>query len=134
MEYPRLPFQPSVVVTRHLGLIEAARACGLDEDIPAVAHATADIIRGKVVLGVLPLELAAVARAVISPVLEIAPNDRGRELTGMETLQRLRSWKVFAVLDGDELRNIHSSMENLSHDGDMALLKLNPSVRQKLGL
>lgn len=92
-----IPVVPEIIVTRHTGLVEFARSHGLPADVPVVAHASADAVRGRVVLGVLPLHLAAEARAVIEAQLALRPEDRGRELSAAETAERFRGWRVYRV-------------------------------------
>lgn len=89
--------KPDIIVTRHRGLVEAARAFGVPESVPVIEHATIEDVAGRIVLGPLPLRLAAAAKAVIEPDLDIRPEDRGRELTADEVLERLRGWHVYAV-------------------------------------
>lgn len=70
-----------LVVTRHPALISFLKEKGLIGDqTPVVSHVTEDDVRGKHVLGVLPLRLAASAASVSEIPLDLAPEDRGREL------------------------------------------------------
>lgn len=76
-----------IVVTRHQALIELLKEHGLiDEATPVIEHATPDDVRGRDVIGVLPLSLAALAKSVTEIPLDIQPEDRGKELL----LERLR--------------------------------------------
>ncbi len=68
-----------VIVTRHAGLITFLR--GLGYSGPVVEHATADDVRRRVVIGVLPLHLAAEAAAVGSVVMDLPREKRGQELS-----------------------------------------------------
>lgn len=57
----------TVVVTRHKALVEWLVLHGIiDADTPVIMHATADAVRGKGVIGVLPLHLAAEAECLTS--------------------------------------------------------------------
>jgi len=51
-----------VIVTRHQGLVDWLAQRGIVGDV--IAHATPDDVRGKDVIGNLPLHLAAVAKSV----------------------------------------------------------------------
>lgn len=62
------------------------RGTGLGAKV--VAHATPEEIRGKHVIGVLPLHLAALAATVTEIPLALAPEDRGKEL-GIERLREI---------------------------------------------
>jgi len=76
-----------VVVTRHQALIEYLIELGLiTPETPALSHASPDQIKGKDVIGVLPLSLAKYARSVTEIPLALSPEDRGQELT----IERLR--------------------------------------------
>lgn len=71
----------TIMITRHPALVDHAREIGLiDADTPVLAHASEDDIKGKHVIGVLPLHLAALAASVTVIPLALTPEDRGREL------------------------------------------------------
>jgi hypothetical protein len=81
-----------VIVTRHPALIAYIRELGLipregatwPDGSPVVRiidHATPDDLSGRRVLGVMPLHLAAVCESVTEIPLDLAPEQRGRELT-----------------------------------------------------
>jgi len=75
----------TVVITRHPALVEVLRELGLaDAQTPILAHATAEQVRGRRVIGVLPLHLAAEAAEVVEVPLHIPESLRGRELTADE--------------------------------------------------
>lgn len=72
-----------LIVTRHTGAIEWLRRRGITGDV--VTHATADQVRGRHVVGVLPIFLAAYAASVTSiDVPNMPDNARGRELSADE--------------------------------------------------
>ena len=52
--------------------------------VPVLAHVTADDVRGKHVLGVLPLSLARHAASVTEVEMTLRPDQRGKELTPTE--------------------------------------------------
>jgi putative CRISPR-associated protein (TIGR02620 family) len=91
----------TVVVTRHHGLIEYLRAEGLaPADCEVIDHATPDAVRGKRVIGVLPLWLAAEAAEVVEIPMSIPPELRGVELTAEQTAEHAgepRTYRVEAV-------------------------------------
>lgn len=72
-----------LIASRHPGVIAWLAARGVVGDV--VAHATADDVRGRTVVGILPLNLAALAREVVAIDLpRLPPEWRGRELTEEE--------------------------------------------------
>lgn len=69
-----------LIVSRHPGVVEWLSRRGVVGDV--VAHATPADVLGRDVYGVLPLHLAAQAKAVFSVDLpNLRPEDRGRDLT-----------------------------------------------------
>jgi len=75
--------QPPLIVTRHAGAIKWLRLHGVEGDV--VSHVTPDDIRGRVVVGNLPVALAALCSkygAVDLP--DLRPEDRGRDLAPEE--------------------------------------------------
>lgn len=87
-----------IVVTRHPSLVTLLGEQGLvGEEVEVVAHATADDVRGKHVIGVLPLALAAEAETITEATLRVPPEARGRELSldeVRECFQGLTTYKV----------------------------------------
>ena len=70
-----------IIVTRHPALVDYLIAEGIaDPDTPVISHASPDDIRGKHVIGVLPLHLAAEAASVTEVPLSLPPELRGVEL------------------------------------------------------
>lgn len=80
---------PVVVVTRHPGLVEHLRRTGvIGEDARVLTHvADPAEIRGRVVIGVLPLRLAAEAREVWEVPLDLPAALRGAELTAEQVAE-----------------------------------------------
>lgn len=77
-----------IIVTRHPALVEYLKEIGvITGDEPVITHATEEDVRGKDVIGVLPLSLASVANRVTEVTLNLTPEIRGRELT----LEEVRS-------------------------------------------
>ena len=78
-----------IVVTRHPALVTLLRERGIiSADCRVLEHATADDVRDKHVVGVLPLSLAALAAEVTEIPLAITPDMRGKELD-LETLRSI---------------------------------------------
>jgi len=72
----------TVVITRHPGLVEyLIELKVIEEGTEFTEHATPQMVRGKRVIGVLPLDLAAEAECVVSVPLKIPPELRGVELS-----------------------------------------------------
>lgn len=72
----------TVVVTRHPALVEHLKAIGLcGEDDIVIAHATGSDVRGRRVVGVLPLTLACQALTITEVPLDLPAELRGVELT-----------------------------------------------------
>lgn len=88
-----------VLVTRHVGLVEALRELGapIPDGTRVIAHASVEDIRGHVVWGVLPLSMASHAREVVEVTLAMAPEDRGKELTATEVLARYQGVARYRV-------------------------------------
>ncbi len=77
----------TVVITRHPALVELLIERGIiAEGTPVISHATLRDVRGKHVVGVLPLSLAVAAEKVTEISLALTEEDRGKELD----IQRLR--------------------------------------------
>lgn len=71
-----------LIVTRHAALVMYLGEIGLAQnDTGVLQHATADDVRGKHVIGVLPLHLAAEAASVTEIPLALTADMRGRELS-----------------------------------------------------
>jgi putative CRISPR-associated protein (TIGR02620 family) len=69
-----------VIVSRHQGLVEWLRRKGIVGKV--IAHATADDVRGKDVIGNLPLHLAAMAKSVtVVDMPNLPPDWRGQDLS-----------------------------------------------------
>jgi len=95
-----------------------------------VAHATPDNVRGKHVIGVLPLGLAALAESVTEAQLELAPEDRGRELNLDETRARLKGWYKYTI-KGEQIRFFPA--EGNFPTGDFGVISLTKGQPSKDG-
>lgn len=72
-----------VIITRHAGLVEWLAGRGITGAV--VAQATPDDVRGKRVIGALPLHLAALAESVtVVDMPGLTAEQRGRDLTAAE--------------------------------------------------
>lgn len=71
-----------LIVSRHAATVEWLRSVA-GEDVPVLASATADDVRGKVVYGNLPLHLAAEAYLVFAVTFE-QPLPRGEDVLDIE--------------------------------------------------
>ena len=84
-----------IIVTRHQGLVEVLSSMGITGKV--VAHATLEDVQGKVVIGVLPMHLAAQTVMFGEVTLQLSPEQRGKELSAQEVRQAMRdgiSWYV----------------------------------------
>lgn len=78
----------TIVVTRHPALVELLLEEGIIfPDTPVYEHATPEIVKGRDVIGVLPLHLAALCNSIAEVKLDLTPEMRGKELD----LQTLKS-------------------------------------------
>lgn len=77
-----------IVVTRHPALVKYLVETGLIKPgAMVIEHASADQVRGKHVIGVLPLHLAVEAASVTEVPMDLPPDARGRELSIEEVRQ-----------------------------------------------
>jgi len=87
-----------LVVTRHQGLVDFLREENLlPEEVEVVSHAGPDMVRGRVVWGVLPLHLAIHADKVVCVDLDLPPEARGKDLTSDEVRKYCRSISTYRV-------------------------------------
>ena len=88
----------TVIVSRHAGAVAWLAAQGITGNV--IAQATPEDVRGKVVIGNLPLHLASLAERVGSiDMPQLAAADRGRDLTPeeMDAAGAHLSWYVVAA-------------------------------------
>lgn len=67
----------ALIVTRHQGLVDWLRERGWTGD--HIPHAGAEEVEGRVVVGVLPMHLAALTSKFISATIKVPVEARGRE-------------------------------------------------------
>lgn len=98
--------QHKLVVTRHKALVYYLIERGLVRaDVRVIAHATPDDVRGRHVIGVLPLALAVEAEKVTEIPLQVPAELRGVELDLEQVRQYAgppRTYKVEAI-DTEEI-------------------------------
>ena len=90
-----------LVITRHPALLAYLLELGLaDPSTPVVQHATAEMVRGKHVVGVLPHYLSSLCALYTEVPLVVPQELRGQELT-LETVrqyaQPAQTYKVACV-------------------------------------
>ena len=93
-----------VIVSRHAGFVALLREKGITGRV--IAHATADDVRGKVVIGALPLHLACLARAVGTLEMSVPAHMRGLDLSLEECRilvgERQVEWFVIRTQEGQQ--------------------------------
>lgn len=88
----------TIVITRHAALAEYLTEIGvIAPGARVLAHATEDDVRKRIVVGVLPLHLAALANAVVHVPLDIPAELRGAELTVEQVRAFARPVEVYVV-------------------------------------
>lgn len=106
---PRFPSPECnvIVVTRHPALVEYLLDKGIiDDDTPVLTHVTDPVtLRGKNVVGVLPLHLAAVCATVSVVPLDLGPEDRGKELPVERIREVASKLVVYEINELDETGN-----------------------------
>jgi len=91
-----------LIITRHKGLVEYLVNKGiLNGNETVIEHATLDMIRGKNIIGVLPVSMAAEAASVTMVNMVIPPEMRGIELDAEQVAQfstgEIVTYKVTAI-------------------------------------
>lgn len=85
-----------LIISRHVGTVAWLATRGITGEV--VAHATPEQVRGRIVVGVLPLSLASLAAEVWSVDLPSLPQElRGQELDLVQMAQAgacLQKYKV----------------------------------------
>jgi len=86
-----------ILITRHPALVELLKEQGVEVK-EVKTHATPDDVKGAVVVGILPLHLAALTKMIITPVLALRPEDRGKELNLEELKERFKGLQAYRVV------------------------------------
>lgn len=110
-----------VVVTRHSGLVEYLKELGyIDDNTKVIDHAKVSDVRGKHVIGVLPLYLAAYAWKVTEVPLALEPEDRGKDLP-VERVRQIASKPVtYNVFTEEQFVKAVEMLERKKHgNGDI---------------
>lgn len=94
-----------LVVLRHQGSLEWLRQEFGELPPTLTGNATPDDVRGKRVLGVLPLHLASVAKSVTE--LQLTPPPRGEELSAAQVAERNPCLRTF------EVKELFSAMKSM---------------------
>jgi len=123
----------TIVVTRHEALVKYLREIGLiDENTPVIAHATPEQVRGKHVIGVLPLHLAALVAQVTEVPLRVPPELRGQELT----LEQIRKYagepQTYQVWTRPQLKALADLMFHAGANSGTAYGILEPEIRAEI--
>lgn len=82
-----------LIVSRHAGAVEWLRRKGVVGEV--ITHATPDDVRGKLVVGNLPMHLAALASRVgIIEMPDLPPEARGKDLSAdeMDAFGAILTW------------------------------------------
>lgn len=94
----------TIIVSRHAGFVALLAEKGITGRV--IAHATADDVRGKIVIGALPLHLAALCRIVGTLEMNIPANMRGLDLSVEECRllvgDKPVEWFVVRTRDGQQ--------------------------------
>lgn len=69
----------TIIITRHQATIEWLAQQGITGQV--YAHADAELVKGKDVIGILPLNLACLANSITTIDMQIPSEMRGKELT-----------------------------------------------------
>lgn len=88
----------TIIVTRHAGLVEWLRRRGIVGDV--CEHARPTDVAGRDVIGILPMNLAALAASVTNVDMDIPADRRGTEFTADDMDKwgaRLNRYKVEQV-------------------------------------
>jgi putative CRISPR-associated protein (TIGR02620 family) len=110
----------TVIVTRHQGLVEVLAEMGYTGKV--ISHATLDDVRGKVVIGVLPMHLASQTVMFGEVTLKLTPEQRGKELSAQEVRQAMEdgiSWYMVRTEDQYEHEINESNLSGHQGGGKM---------------
>ncbi len=90
----------TVIVTRHNGLIQWLKNHGIEGQV--IPHVESpEQIRGKDVIGVLPLSLASVTRSIWTVDMDLPPEARGKDLSPEEMDRFGAHLMKYEVREGD---------------------------------
>lgn len=87
-----------ILITRHPDVIKLLKELKvIDSETTIIDHATAEDIKGKEVIGILPIDLAAHCSKVHSIIWNIPIEARGRDWTYEETKRYYSGIKTYIV-------------------------------------
>ena len=97
--------KPDIVVTRHKALVQYLKEQGLiDENTQIVSHIdNPDIIKNKIVLGVLPHSLSCLTKEYWEISLNLPPELRGKELSVEDIKKYSKGLKRYIVIVSGEV-------------------------------
>lgn len=94
----------TIIVSRHAGFVAVLAEKGIVGRV--IAHATADDVRGNIVIGALPLHLACLARKVGTLEMNVPAHMRGLDLSVEECRllvgEKEIEWFVVRTLEGQQ--------------------------------
>ena len=125
----------TIIITRHAALVELLTERGIiDGTEPLLSHATPEDVRGRHVVGVLPLSLAAIAASVTEVPLALAPEDRGQEL-GIDRLREIAGDAVtYVVAERDKAdASLRRVAERMFDAGAQNVLPPMPAIEDITG-
>jgi len=110
-----------VIVTRHQGLVEVLSSMGITGKV--IPHATLEDVKGKTVIGVLPMHLASQTLMFGEITLTLTAEQRGKELTAAEVKAAMGnggiSWYVVRTEDQYEHEINESNLSGHQGGGKM---------------
>ena len=89
----------ALIVTRHAGLVEWLALHGVEGQV--ITQASPDDVRGRHVVGVLPLHLAVLAASVtVVDMPRLTAEQRGKDLTPAEMDEAGATMRRYIVVEG----------------------------------
>lgn len=111
----------AIIVTRHPALVQYLHETGIaSPEATVISHATEEDIRGKDVIGVLPLRLAAIARTVTEIPLALEPEDRGKGLD-IDRIREIAGEPVTYVIAPIEVHDVVQKATHFSGERGLGL-------------
>jgi putative CRISPR-associated protein (TIGR02620 family) len=111
----------TVIITRHPALVEVLAELGHVGKV--IAHATLEDVRGKVVIGVLPMHLASQTLMFGEVTLTLTAEQRGKELSAQEVKAAMAnggiSWYIVRTEDQYEFEVNESNLSGHQGGGKM---------------
>lgn len=87
-----------VVITRHQGLVDYLIDQGIvKQGVSVISHATSEDIKGRDIIGILPLNLAVLARSVTIISLDLPQDLRGVDLSKDQVAQYAGQPRKFKI-------------------------------------